>query len=79
MKKAMMAICVVALLSSVVHAADVLVWKELPELPPAPGQAIQPGLAGAFAGVCKDPDGVNDDALIVAGGANFPDYQVKAQ
>ncbi|MFC1601342.1 sodium transporter, partial [Candidatus Sumerlaeota bacterium] len=73
MKKAMMAICAAVLLSSAVHAADVLGWNELPELPPAPGQAIQPGLAGAFTGVHQDPDGVHDDALIVAGGANFPD------
>jgi len=41
-------------------------WKELPELPPLPDKKIQPGLAGAFAGV-------HNDALIVAGGANFPD------
>ncbi|MEM7384253.1 MAG: sodium/solute symporter [Verrucomicrobiota bacterium] len=34
-------------------------------LPPAPGQAVQPGLAGPFAGV-------HEGHLIVAGGANFP-------
>jgi SSS family transporter len=43
----------------------VLDWSELPELPPKQGEAIQPGLAGAFSGI-------HNDALIVAGGANFP-------
>lgn len=46
-------------------AREVLVWSQLPPLPPAPGQAEQIGVAGAFAGV-------HNDALIVAGGANFP-------
>lgn len=41
-------------------------WSELPSLPPAPGQTLQPGLAGAFAGV-------HNDVLILAGGANFPE------
>jgi len=44
---------------------EIVTWSELPELPPAPGETKQFGLAGAFAGV-------HDDALIVAGGANFP-------
>jgi solute:Na+ symporter, SSS family len=44
---------------------DIVTWSELPEIPPAPGEARQFGLAGAFAGV-------HNDALIVAGGANFP-------
>lgn len=43
-----------------------LKWDELPELPPLPGLSTQPGLAGAFSGV-------HNDALIIAGGANFPD------
>ncbi|MEM9830518.1 MAG: sodium/solute symporter [Bacteroidota bacterium] len=43
-----------------------LAWDQLPELPPAPEQTHQPGLAGAFSGV-------HNDALIIAGGANFPD------
>lgn len=43
-----------------------LSWDELPPLPPAAGQASQPGVAGPFAGV-------HGDALIVAGGANFPE------
>ena len=43
-----------------------LAWDELPPLPPSSGQTRQPGVAGPFAGVHRD-------ALIVAGGANFPD------
>ena len=52
----------------IVGAADVvnLKWDQLPELPPSAGQTKQPGVAGPFAGV-------HGDALIVAGGANFPD------
>ncbi len=42
-----------------------LTWDELPPLPPAPGQDEQPGLAGPFVGV-------HEGALLVAGGANFP-------
>ena len=45
--------------------SEIVTWSELPELPPAPGESKQFGLAGAFAGV-------HEDALIVAGGANFP-------
>jgi cyclically-permuted mutarotase family protein len=41
-------------------------WSQLPPLPPAPGATRQIGLAGAFAGV-------HNAALLVAGGANFPD------
>jgi len=47
-------------------AGTLLEWAELPELPPPPGADRQLGLAGPFVGV----DG---DALIVAGGANFPE------
>lgn len=43
-----------------------LTWTELPPVPPALGHTEQVGLAGPFAGV-------HNDALIVAGGANFPD------
>lgn len=57
---------VAVLFVGTLNAAVQLEWREGPELPPAPGQAKQPGLAGAFAGV-------HNDALIVAGGANFPD------
>ena len=53
-------------LSSAANAREALQWDELPPLPSAPGQTSQPGLAGAFSGV-------HEDALIIAGGANFPD------
>ncbi len=43
-----------------------LEFSSLPELPPNTGYSFQPGLAGPYAGV-------DDDVLIVAGGANFPD------
>ena len=46
-------------------AMSKFVWNPLPDLPPAPGQTQQKGLAGAFSGV-------HQDALILAGGANFP-------
>ncbi len=48
-----------------VFAEDKLEWTELPELPPPPGLTHQLGLAGPFAGI-------NGDALIIAGGTNFP-------
>lgn len=41
-------------------------FSSLPELPPNKGYSSQPGLAGPYAGV-------DDDILIVAGGANFPE------
>jgi N-acetylneuraminic acid mutarotase len=58
----------VALLLSSAAAAGIvrLDWDELPGLPPSAGQTKQPGVAGPFAGV-------HGDALIVAGGANFPE------
>jgi SSS family transporter len=40
-------------------------FASLPELPPNSGYSIQPGLAGPYAGM-------DDNVLIVAGGANFP-------
>lgn len=43
-----------------------LQWDQLPAVPPSAGQTKQPGVAGPFSGV-------HGDALIVAGGANFPD------
>jgi N-acetylneuraminate epimerase len=47
-------------LVSLLHAAEPLAWKQLTPLP------NKLGVAGAFAGV-------NGNALLVAGGANFPD------
>lgn len=43
-----------------------LQWSKLPDLPAESGRAIQPGVAGPLVGV-------DNDALIIAGGANFPD------
>ncbi len=43
-----------------------LKFSSLPQLPPNTGYSVQPGLAGPYSGV-------DDDMLIVAGGANFPD------
>jgi len=45
-------------------AMEVLNWSVLAELPPAEAKTVQPGLAGAFCGI-------HNDALIIAGGANF--------
>ncbi len=45
---------------------DYFRFSSLPELPPNTGCSIQPGLAGPYTGI-------DDDVLIVAGGANFPD------
>lgn len=44
-------------------------WKELATIPPSNGNSVQPGLAGAFTGV-------HNNALIIAGGANFPTRMV---
>ncbi|HEV2479040.1 MAG TPA: hypothetical protein VGS79_05230, partial [Puia sp.] len=41
-------------------------WSVIARLPLPPGRSTQPGVAGPFAGV-------SGDALIVAGGSNFPD------
>ncbi len=44
-------------------------WHILSTVPPAPGKLEQPGVAGAFTGI-------HNGALIIAGGANFPDGPV---
>ncbi len=54
-----------ALWSTTTEPALTLQWHNIAELPPAPGQYLQPGLAGAFSGI-------HGDAMIIAGGANFP-------
>ncbi|MEX2568538.1 MAG: sodium/solute symporter [Cyclobacteriaceae bacterium] len=41
-------------------------WQELPEMPPSSGHTAQKGLAGPFTGI-------HNGALIIAGGANFPE------
>jgi len=60
------ALLCVFLIASMASGALELTWSALPPLPPAPGQDGQPGVAGPFAGV-------HNGALIVAGGANFPE------
>ncbi len=46
--------------------SKLLEWEQLPQLIPAQGNEIQPGLAGPYVGI-------HNNALIVAGGANFPE------
>ena len=46
-------------------AEPLLEWTELTSLPPGEGQTEHPGVAGPFTGV-------HQEALIIAGGANFP-------
>jgi len=48
-----------------VFAEDMLTWHELSTLPASAGEVSHLGIAGPFAGV-------HNDALIIAGGANFP-------
>jgi SSS family transporter len=45
---------------------DYFRFSTLPDLPPNSGYTVQPGLAGPYTGI-------DDNVLIVAGGANFPD------
>jgi N-acetylneuraminic acid mutarotase len=61
-------IAVMAMMTVASVAAEVrqLRWEKLPALPPSAGQAVQPGVAGPFAGI-------HGGALLVAGGANFPE------
>ena len=49
-----------------IASANVLKWEKLTELPAPEGLDKNIGVAGPFVGV-------HNDALIVAGGANFPD------
>ena len=41
-------------------------YSSLPDLPANTGMTVQPGLAGPYVGI-------DDDVLILAGGANFPE------
>jgi|TARA_B110000116_G_scaffold272314_1_gene296536 SSS family solute:Na+ symporter len=53
-------------LGSIAFAADdFLKWEKLSKLPPVNEQEENPGVAGPFVGI-------HNDALIIAGGANFP-------
>ncbi len=62
---------IIVLLLLFLHATPLLSsehmkWREHSSLPPLPGYDVQPGVAGAFAGV-------TNNHLLVMGGANFPD------
>lgn len=48
-----------------IAAAETMYWEEVAVLPPAQGETVQQGVAGAFAGV-------HGDVLLIGGGANFP-------
>ncbi len=48
-----------------VFAANQIQLDQLPEIPPLQNMGTQPGVAGAFAGI-------SNNALLIAGGANFP-------
>lgn len=66
MKKTVLAIALAAA-GSMAYAADYQFdWQELPQIPAAKGEWKQLGLAGAVAGV-------DNDVLLVGGGANFPE------
>jgi len=57
--------CLFLLGANAVAADPVLKWDSLPELPGLTEGVDNPGVAGPFVGV-------HNDALIIAGGANFP-------
>lgn len=51
---------------------DAATWSELPEMPAPDGAAVQEGVAGAYAAEVGD-------AVLVAGGANFPGARANAE
>ena len=58
-------VLVIVMQLSAASISEQFSWTELPELPPISSQSLQPGIAGPFVGT-------HNTALIVAGGANFP-------
>jgi N-acetylneuraminic acid mutarotase len=54
-----------ALIPAIFAGSPYFRFSSLPELPPNSGYSVQPGLAGVYTGI-------DDNVLIVAGGANFP-------
>ena len=58
-------IAVVSLQGESAFGKDTVLWEEVAVLPPAKGENIQSGVAGAFAGV-------HGGVMLIAGGANFP-------
>ena len=65
MKSKLLIFLLLVLTSSFLNASDFLEWEHLSDLPPVGNQTESLGVAGPFVGV-------HNDALIVAGGANFP-------
>ena len=58
-------------IKQVTFDGDALSWTQLAPVPARPGEDLQEGLAGAYAGY-------SDGVLLVAGGANFPGARANA-
>src|SRR5690349_12208619 len=54
------------LMAQTEKTAQQIKWKVAATIPPPPGANQQYGLAGTWAGI-------NNDVLLIGGGANFPD------
>jgi solute:Na+ symporter, SSS family len=65
MKRNLLIFVLLSLTSCFLNASEFLEWKQLTDLPPVGNQTDALGVAGPYVGV-------HNDALIVAGGANFP-------
>ena len=57
---------------SIAFAGGSIEWRQLPDLPKPSGDALQEGVAGAYAGSVGD-------AVLVAGGANFRGARGRAE
>jgi SSS family solute:Na+ symporter len=65
--KSILITCIISVFSlNVISQSEYFHYSSLPELPANSGMSVQPGLAGPYAGI-------DDDVLILAGGANFPE------
>ncbi len=56
----------------IVFGADGATWSDLAPLPPRPGEMLQEGMAGAYAGY-------SNGVLLLAGGACFPGARARAE
>lgn len=65
MKRNLLIFVLLSLTSCFINASEFLDWEQLADLPPVGNQTDALGVAGPYVGV-------HNDALIVAGGANFP-------
>jgi SSS family solute:Na+ symporter len=64
--KSILIACISCAISLNVHSqSEYFRYSSLPDLPANSGMSAQPGLAGSYTGI-------DDDVLILAGGANFP-------